>query len=58
MHHKGLRFIANTTAALIVAVSTVWAQSKTDKPQASDDLKAIRPLVTFVELGSVKCVPC
>jgi len=58
MHHKGLRFIANTTAALIVAVSTVWAQSKTDKPQANDDLKAIRPLVTFVELGSVKCIPC
>ncbi len=58
MHHNGFRFIALMTAALIVVASVVWAQSKTDKPQTQDDLKAIKPLVTFVELGSVKCIPC
>jgi thioredoxin 1 len=58
MHHNGFRFIATMTAALIVVASTVWAQSKTDKPQANNDAKAIKPLVTFVELGSVKCIPC
>ena len=58
MHHNGFRFIATMTAALIVVASTVWTQSKTDKPQANNDAKAIKPLVTFVELGSVKCIPC
>jgi thioredoxin 1 len=46
------------TGALICLAPTVWAQSKSDKPQAQDDLKAIKPLVTFVELGSVNCIPC
>jgi len=45
------------TVSLLAAVSA-WTQSKTDKPQANDDAKAIKPLVTFVELGSVKCIPC
>ena len=58
MHHNGFRFIATMTAALIVVASTVWAQSKTDKPQANNDAKATKPLVTFVELGSVNCIPC
>jgi thioredoxin 1 len=58
MHHNGFRFITTMTAALIGVASTVWAQSKTDKPQGNDDAKALTPLVTFVELGSVKCIPC
>jgi len=58
MYHNGFRFIATITAAIIFVGSAVWAQSKTDKPQANDDAKAIKPLVTFVELGSVKCIPC
>jgi thioredoxin 1 len=58
MHHNGFRFIAAITAVLIFVASTVWAQSKTGKPQANDDAGAIKPLVTFVELGSVKCIPC
>jgi thioredoxin 1 len=58
MPHKGFRFIATMMVALIVIASTVRAQSKTDKPLANDDAKAMKPLVTFVELGSVKCIPC
>ena len=42
----------------LLAAASAWTQSKTDKPQANDDTKAIKPLVTFVELGSVKCIPC
>jgi thioredoxin 1 len=45
-------------AVLICIAPTVWTQSKTDKPQPKDDAKATIPLVTFVELGSVKCIPC
>ena len=58
MPHKRYRFIATMTAGLVFAVPTGWAQSKTDKPQGTGDGKATTPLVTFVELGSVKCIPC
>lgn len=58
MHHNGFRFIATMTVALIFVAPTVWTQSKTDKPRANDDARATKPLVTFVELGSVKCIPC
>jgi thioredoxin 1 len=58
MSHKGFRFIALMTAALMVLASTVWAQAKPSKSPVTDDATAIQPLVTFVELGSVKCIPC
>jgi thioredoxin 1 len=33
-------------------------QSKTDKPESKAATQPKKPLVTFVELGSVKCIPC
>jgi thioredoxin 1 len=42
----------------ILAAPDVWTQSKTGGSQAGGDAKIKKPLVTFVELGSVKCVPC
>ena len=58
MDHNRFRFITTMTVALICLAPAVWAQSKSDKPQAKDDAKATKPLVTFVELGSVNCIPC
>jgi thioredoxin 1 len=49
---------AVVTAALLVVGSTVWSRQSPVKNQAGDDGKAVHPLVTFVELGSVKCIPC
>jgi thioredoxin 1 len=57
MHHNKVLSMLAVTIGLLAAASA-WTQSKTDKPQANDDTKAIQPLVTFVELGSVKCIPC
>jgi thioredoxin 1 len=45
-HHRRLLPILAIMISLLVAPD-LWAQSKIDGPQ-----------VTFVELGSVKCVPC
>jgi len=42
----------------LLAAANVWTQSKTNKPQARSEARAEKPLVTFVELGSVKCIPC
>jgi len=33
-------------------------QSKTDKTESKAATQPKKPLVTFVELGSVKCIPC
>lgn len=33
-------------------------QSKTTRANSKDTAQTTRPLVTFVELGSVKCIPC
>lgn len=57
MHQNRALFILVIAIGLLAAASA-WTQSKTDKPQANDDTKATKPLVTFVELGSVKCIPC
>ena len=58
MYHNGNRSIALMTAILLVVSSTVWSQPKPAKDQAAGDATATQPLVTFVELGSVKCIPC
>jgi len=34
------------------------SQSKTAKAESKDTVQAKNPRVTFVELGSVKCIPC
>lgn len=46
MHHNRVLPIFIITLGLL-ATASAWAQSKDDKP-----------LVTFVELGSVNCIPC
>lgn len=33
-------------------------QSKATKPESTGATQPMKPLVTFVELGSVKCIPC
>jgi thioredoxin 1 len=58
MTENASRLIVFMTATLLVVGSTVWSQSKPAKGQAAGDATAMQPLVTFVELGSVKCIPC
>jgi len=52
------RVIVASSIALIMATGSVWTQSKPDNSQAKALARTQKPLVTFVELGSVKCVPC
>jgi thioredoxin 1 len=45
--------------SLILALATaVIPQSKSIKTESNDAALTKKPLVTFVELGSVKCIPC
>ena len=43
-------------AIVCLAATSVSAQSRSDKPQSKAE--TAKPLVTFVELGSVNCIPC
>jgi len=43
---------------LLVAAPLVMSQSKSDKTSQNATRKVSKPRVTFVELGSVKCIPC
>lgn len=42
----------------VLAVSTSVAQPAAQSTSAQKPQAAAKPLVTFVELGSVKCIPC
>jgi len=44
--------------SLFAPTEIVWTQSKTSKPPVKIDAKVGQPLVKFIELGSVKCIPC
>jgi len=57
MNHNRFLLILVITIGLLAAAN-VWTQSKSDKPQARSEAKTEKLLVTFVELGSVKCIPC
>lgn len=46
------------TLCAVLAVSTSVAQPATQSTPAQKPHAAVKPLVTFVELGSVKCIPC
>lgn len=50
--------IVAVTVALLISAGSVWTQSKTADSHAKTEARTETPLVTFVELGSVKCVPC
>ncbi len=41
-----------------MATVSAWAQKNDGNRNISDPSKDPRPLLTFVELGSVKCIPC
>ncbi len=41
-----------------VATAIVWAQSANRAPQTKVETAAVKPAVTFIELGSVNCIPC
>ena len=56
MNTKKLMLV--TLIAVTVISMTVMGQSKSNKSTTQSDLKAEKPLVTFVELGSVRCIPC
>jgi len=43
---------------LLKIANTAFPQSKTNKTEPKDAVQSKKPLVTFVELGSVKCIPC
>lgn len=50
-----------TIGSLLIILATagiVFPQSKTTKPEPKSAPEPKKPLVTFVELGSVKCIPC
>ncbi len=53
---KALLILVVTIA--LFAAASVWTLSKTNKAQERPEAKNEKPLVTFVELGSVKCIPC
>jgi thioredoxin 1 len=50
------RFLILTACVLVVTGATRSQTTKATSPKQSDEGK--KPLVTFVELGSVKCIPC
>lgn len=41
-----------------VTAAIVWAQSARPAPQTKIEAAAVKPAVTFIELGSVNCIPC
>jgi thioredoxin 1 len=56
MHKQKLILVALIAVSMITA--NVVGQSKTNKPTTQSNTQNEKPLVTFVELGSVKCIPC
>lgn len=58
MQREQLSRVMAVALALSVVVSSAMSQtSRTDRP-ASAQSTATGPIVTFVELGSVRCIPC
>jgi len=59
---KSIRLLALLTILTIIFTALdyrqVFAQGKTGKSKSAKEQSAKKPLVTFVELGSVNCIPC
>ena len=47
-----------TVIVVGMIASSVFGQTRTDKSKTESTTKVEKPFVTFVELGSVKCIPC
>jgi thioredoxin 1 len=43
---------------MLMANASAWTQGNTGNHTAGTPSKVSQPLLTFVELGSVKCIPC
>jgi thioredoxin 1 len=56
--HQNNRILVFMVAVSVLAAASVLAQSKESGIQSDNAVRAAPPLVTFVELGSVKCIPC
>ena len=56
MNQKKLTLVAVIVLGMIA--SSVFGQTRTDKTKTESTTKVEKPFVTFVELGSVKCIPC
>ncbi len=50
----------NALMMILLAVSSIWSCGRNDAGASADKSKANgdKPNVTFVELGSVNCIPC
>ncbi len=53
---KFLLILAVSLGSITTAI--VWAQSVKPAPQSKGTVAAVKPAVTFIELGSVNCIPC
>jgi thioredoxin 1 len=58
MHRTARRIVVVATAFILMANIFVWAQKNDVKHNTANPTNTSHPLLTFVELGSVKCVPC
>lgn len=56
MHKNTLILVALIAVSMITA--NVVGQSKANKSTTQSNTKNEKPFVTFVELRSVKCIPC
>jgi thioredoxin len=53
-----IRVAHTILVTLLVAAPLLMSQPNNDTTSQNAAKKADKPLVTFVELGSVKCIPC
>ena len=58
MNPNRMLHIISILGVLLISSSLLLAQSKSDKSPKKEIRELNKPLVTFVELGSVKCIPC
>jgi thioredoxin 1 len=58
MHRNVRSIIVVATALILMANVSAWTQKNEGNQNVPDPSKVPPPLLTFVELGSVKCVPC
>ncbi|MGA9118943.1 MAG: thioredoxin family protein [Bacteroidota bacterium] len=47
-----------TIAGIVLTSANGWTQSVNRKPQAKSSGATVNTAVTFIELGSVNCIPC
>lgn len=58
MNMKRVLTLSVVTVLLLFATLSTFSQTKRTPSASKKDTVASKPLVTFVELGSVNCIPC